>query len=204
MAVHEVGNGYRWITTVGTGKIKRITSLPYHPSVNGQVEATNKVTIKNLKKRLEAAKGKWPEELPGVLWAYQTTAKLSTGETPFSFVYGAEALISVEVREPTLRYFQAGEEANNEAILVNLELLDKRTNLAHIRMETQKQRIKRYNNRRANLRYFKVGDFVLRKVTQNTQEVNTGKLGTTWEGPYKVSFVTGKVSYKLENRDGEK
>ncbi|XP_019226659.1 PREDICTED: uncharacterized protein LOC109208090 [Nicotiana attenuata] len=59
-------------------KIKRITSSPYHPSPNGQVESTNKVIIQNLKKRLEAGKGKWLEELPGVLWAYRTTAKSST------------------------------------------------------------------------------------------------------------------------------
>nr|XP_009792559.1 PREDICTED: uncharacterized protein LOC104239587 [Nicotiana sylvestris] len=88
--------------------------------------------------RLEAAKGKWHKELPGVLWAYRTTAKLSTGETPFSLVYEAEALIPVEVGEPTLRYFQASEVKNNKAMLVNLELLDEHRDLAHIRMAAQK------------------------------------------------------------------
>nr|XP_009803063.1 PREDICTED: uncharacterized protein LOC104248496 [Nicotiana sylvestris] len=86
-------------------KIKRITFSHYHPSANGQAESTNKVIIQNLKKRLDAAKGKWPEELPGVLWVYQTMTKSSTGETPVSLVYGGEALIPVEVREPILRYF---------------------------------------------------------------------------------------------------
>ncbi|XP_070050028.1 uncharacterized protein [Nicotiana tomentosiformis] len=118
--------------------IKRVTSSPYHPSTNGHEETTNKVIIQNLKKRLEAAKGKWPEELPGVLWAYRTNGKSSTGETLFSLVYGAEALIPVEVGEPTLRYFRANEEANNEAMLVNLELLEERRNLAYIRMAAQK------------------------------------------------------------------
>ncbi|XP_070046912.1 uncharacterized protein [Nicotiana tomentosiformis] len=167
-------------------KTKRITSSPYHPSANGQAESTNKVIIQNLKKRLEAAKGKWPEELLGVLWAYRTTAKSSTGETPFSFVYGAEALIPVKVVELTLRYFRMDNESNNDAMLVNLELLDKHRDLAHIRIVAQKQRLERYYNRRANLRYFKVGDLVLRKVTQNTRELNAGKLGPMWEGPYRV------------------
>ncbi|XP_075092305.1 uncharacterized protein LOC142172556 [Nicotiana tabacum] len=108
--------------------------------------------IQNLKKILEAAKGKWPEELPGVLWAYRTMTKSSTIENPFSLVYGAEALIPVEVGKPTLRYFCA----NNEAMLVNLELLDERRDLVHIRMTAQKQRIERYYNRRASPRYFKV------------------------------------------------
>ncbi|XP_070031881.1 uncharacterized protein [Nicotiana tomentosiformis] len=160
--------------------------------------------IQNLKKRLEAAKGRCLEELPGVLWAYQTMAKSSIGETPFSLVYGAEALILVEVGEPTLRYFQANEETNNEVMLINLELLDEHMDLAHIRTAAQKQRIERYYNRRANLRYFKVGNLALRKVTQNTRELNAGKVGPTWESPYLVSAVTGKGSYELENQEGEK
>ncbi|XP_070047312.1 uncharacterized protein [Nicotiana tomentosiformis] len=154
--------------------------------------STKKVIIQNLKKRLEAAKGKWLEELPGVLWAYRTTVKSSTGETPFFLVYGAEALILVEVDEPTLRYFRAEEESNNEAMLINLELLEERRDLAHVRIVDQKQRMERYYNRRANFRYFKVGNLVMRKISQNTRELNAGKLGPTWEGPYRISAITGK------------
>ncbi|XP_070020134.1 uncharacterized protein [Nicotiana sylvestris] len=115
-----------------------------------------------------------------------------------------EALILVEVGEPTLKYFQANEEANNEAMLVNLELHDEHMDLALIRMEVQNQRIERYYNRKPNLHYFNVGDLVLRKVTQNNRELNGKKLGRTWEGPYRVSAVSVKRSYKLENQDGEK
>ncbi|XP_070057509.1 uncharacterized protein [Nicotiana tomentosiformis] len=130
--------------------------------------------------------------------------KLSTGETHFSLVYGAEALIPVEVGEPTLRFSQTDEEANNEALLVKLELLDERRNLALVRMVAQKQRMERYYNWSADLCYFKVEDLVLRKMTQNTREINVGKLGPTWESPYRVSIVTGKWSYELENQDGVK
>ncbi|XP_070013375.1 uncharacterized protein LOC142176165 [Nicotiana tabacum] len=172
--------------------IKRITSSPYHSIANSQEKSTNKFIIQNLKKRLEVAKGKWPEELSGVLWAYRTTAKSRTGETPFSLVYVEEALILVEVGEPTMRYFWSNEEANSEAMLLNLELLDERRDLAYIRTAAQKHRIERYCNPRANLHYFEVGDLVLRKVTQNTQEHNAGKLGPTWEGSCRVSTVTGK------------
>nr|XP_009616293.1 uncharacterized protein LOC104108861 [Nicotiana tomentosiformis]XP_016513227.1 PREDICTED: uncharacterized protein LOC107830239 [Nicotiana tabacum] len=185
-------------------KIKRITSSLYHPSANGQADSTNKTIVQNLKKRLEATKGRWPEELPGVLWAYRTTVKSSTGETLFSLVYGAEYLIPVEVGEPTLRYSHTNEESNSEAMLINLELLEGRRDLAHVRMTAQKQRMERYYNQRTNLRYFKVGDLVLRKVTQNTRELNADKLAFTWEGPYPISAITGKGSYELENHNGDK
>ena len=68
-----------------------------HPHSNGQVEAVNKILKHNLKTKLKSHKGAWPEELPHVLWAYQTTARTSTGETPFFMAYGAEAMVPVEV-----------------------------------------------------------------------------------------------------------
>ncbi|RVW41911.1 hypothetical protein CK203_081557 [Vitis vinifera] len=52
--------------------IRNSYSTPRYPQSNGQAEATNKTLITALKKRLEQAKGKWVEELPGVLWAYRT------------------------------------------------------------------------------------------------------------------------------------
>ncbi|XP_075095405.1 uncharacterized protein LOC142173685 [Nicotiana tabacum] len=123
----------------------------------------------------------------------------STVETSFSLVYGAEALIPVEVGEPTLRFSRTNEETSNEALLVRLDVLDEHNDLAYVRMMVQKQRMKRYYNWRANFRYFKVGDLVLRKVTQSTQEVNTGKLGPIWKSPYRVLAITSKGSYELEN-----
>nr|XP_009596409.1 uncharacterized protein LOC104092503 [Nicotiana tomentosiformis] len=104
----------------------------------------------------------------GVLWAYWTTTKSSKGETPFSLVYGTKALIPMEVGEPTLTFSRTNEKANNEALLVRLDLLDEHRDLTYVRMVAQKQRMKRYYNRRANLCYFKLGDLVLRKVTQST------------------------------------
>ena len=38
---------------------------------------------KNHQDPARGAKGIWPDELPSVLWAYQTTARTPTGETPF-------------------------------------------------------------------------------------------------------------------------
>ena len=73
----------------------RYSTLAY-PQSNGQAEATNKAIVNRLKKRLEGTKGRWAKELPNVLWAYRTTPRRSTGETPFSLMYGGEVL-SAEV-----------------------------------------------------------------------------------------------------------
>ncbi|XP_070045853.1 uncharacterized protein [Nicotiana tomentosiformis] len=124
------------------------------------------------------------------------------GETPFSLIYGAKVLIPMKVGEPTLWFSQTNEEANNEVLLVRLDLLEEHRDLVYMRMTTQKQRMERYYNWRVNLCYFKLRDLFLRKVTQSTQKVNAGKLGPTWECPYRVSAVTGKGLYELQNQDG--
>jgi len=87
---------------IGIG-IKHVTSSIEHPQTNGQAEAANKVILVELRKRLDNAKGRWPEELVEVLWAYRCTPQSATNESPFSLVYGVDAMIPVEIGEPSLR-----------------------------------------------------------------------------------------------------
>ena len=60
--------------------------------------------MNELKKRLEGTKGMWAKELPNVLWAYRTTPRRSTRETPFSLMYEGEAVIPAEVSYAVLGY----------------------------------------------------------------------------------------------------
>ena len=63
--------------------IKNQFSSPRHPQANGQTEVMNRTLLKIIKTKLDEAKGAWPEELPSVLWAYRTTTRTPTRETPF-------------------------------------------------------------------------------------------------------------------------
>ena len=63
--------------------IKNHYSSTTHLQANGQEEVMNLSLLKIIKTRLEGAKGIWPEELPSILWAYRTTARTPTEETPF-------------------------------------------------------------------------------------------------------------------------
>ncbi|KAK0585732.1 hypothetical protein LWI29_033235 [Acer saccharum] len=77
-------------------KIANYYASPAHPQTNGQTEAVNKVIKHTLKAKLEAKKGGWADKLPEVLWAYRTTVRSSTGETPFALAFGTEAVIPAE------------------------------------------------------------------------------------------------------------
>ena len=50
-----------------------------------------------IKVHFEGEKGAWPKKLPNVLWAYKTTTRTLTKETPFRLTYGTKVVIPVEV-----------------------------------------------------------------------------------------------------------
>ena len=83
--------------------IKRSFSAIVHPQDNGQVEAINKILKRNLKTKLEKLKRAWVEELPNVLWAYKTTPRSTTWETPFALAYECEAVLSIEMKINSIR-----------------------------------------------------------------------------------------------------
>ncbi|XP_052110324.1 uncharacterized protein LOC127741598 [Arachis duranensis] len=82
-------------------KIKQMFSSVEHPQTNSQVEATNKVILQGLRKRLDQKKGTWADELASVLWSYRTTPQSSTEETPCQLTYGVNTVIPMEVGEPS-------------------------------------------------------------------------------------------------------
>ena len=81
--------------------------------------------LKIIKTRLEGVKGLWLEELSSVLWAYRTTVRTPTGETPFWLAYGSEAIIPAEVELISYRVDNHNEGRNDEAMCLQLNLLDK-------------------------------------------------------------------------------
>ena len=101
----------------------RYSTLAY-PQVNGHAKAINKVIVNGLKKRLDKAKGRWVEELPHVLWTYQTTARRSIGETPFLMTYGSKAMIPLKTGFPTLRTRLFTLDNNGKLLERSLDLVD--------------------------------------------------------------------------------
>ena len=83
-------------------KIEHHMSSPYRPQANGAVEAANKNIKRILAKTLENYKD-WVDYLQFALWGYKTTARTSRGITPYSLVYGCEAVLLVEVEISSLR-----------------------------------------------------------------------------------------------------
>ena len=120
--------------------------------------------LKIIKTRLEGAKGIWPDEFPRILWAYRTTARTPTGETPFRLTYRNEAVIPAEVGLTSYRVHNHDESKNNEAIHLQLDLVDEVRATAEQRLVQYQDRMAKHYNSRVRHKDFKVGDLVLRKV----------------------------------------
>ena len=166
-------------------------STPGYPQGNEQAEAVNKVILSGLKKRLDDAKGKWVEELPHVLWTYRTTPRRSTGETPFSMTYGAEAVIPLEFGFPTTRTSSFSPKDNDEQLARNLDLIEEKRENAKVQLAHYQQKLKRGYDANVRLRPLTPGDLVLRKVVGTTKNRTWGKLGPNWEGPYRITSNAG-------------
>ena len=112
----------------------------------------------------------WSEELPNVLWAYRTTARTPTGETPFQLTFGTKAVIPVEIGLTSFRTNEYDEDSNGSQLRLNLDLLDEARDQAEAKTKAYQKRMARYYDRRVKHKEFKVGELVLRKVTLATKD----------------------------------
>ena len=91
---------------------------------------------------LDDAKGRWVEELPHVLWTYQTTPCRSIGETPFSITYGAETIIPLETGFLTLRTSSFNPSDNNRLLKNSLDLIKERKENAMVQLAYYQHKLK--------------------------------------------------------------
>ncbi|XP_075478960.1 uncharacterized protein LOC142519822 [Primulina tabacum] len=142
--------------------IQSFTSVAY-PHANGQTEVTNRIIVQALKVRLHGKGKNWVEELPSVLWAYRTTPRSSTRETPYSLVYGSEAVLLVEIGQSSTRV-ESYPSNNDQSRAIELDLVEERRDKATIRMEAYRNRVMKSYNKHVRVRDFQIRDLVMKKV----------------------------------------
>ena len=103
-------------------KIKHSNSSPYRPRMNGAVEAAN--NVQKLIQKMTVMYKDWHEMLPFAFHDYRTSVRTSTGATPFSLVYGMEAILPVEVQIPSLRIMKEAGLDEEERIQTRLDQIN--------------------------------------------------------------------------------
>ena len=156
-----------------------------------------------MKTKLEDLEGKLVEYLPEVLWAYRTTQKSATRETPFALAFGTKAVAPIEVGLKSPRIELATVEHNDEALRLNLDLLDEKREQGLRRTEDYQRKTARYYNQKVKPRSYMLGDLVLKKLLPARKNPAHGKLGPNWECPYIISRVVRPGYYELQIEEGK-
>ncbi|CAL1410717.1 unnamed protein product [Linum trigynum] len=168
---------------------------------NRQVESSNKLILRGLKRRLKKAKGGWTAELPHVLWAHRKNYKQATGETPFALTYGSEAVTPTEMVLPSLRIQTYDPEDNHRKLLHQLDMVKMRRDAALVKTVEEKLKVAKAYNAKVKPRPLEEGDLVLKRNFERKE--GHGKLTAAWEGPFLVGEKLGPATYVLATMGGK-
>jgi hypothetical protein len=196
--VHEFTESY---------KINLLNSSPYYAQANGQVESSNKVFIKLIKKKIEENPRTWHEVLSKDLWAYRISRHGATKVTPFELVYGQEDL-PVEVNLDAYRLAKQNDLSAvnyHDLMMDNIdEVTDKRLK-ALKGIEKEKLRVARAYNKKEKNKSFHVGELVWKTILPLEMKSNKFcKWSPSWESPYKIIKVIFGNSYMVETLQGKR
>jgi hypothetical protein len=78
--------------------IKLLNSSPYYAQANGQAEASNKIMIKIIQKKIDQKPKRWHSVLNEALWPYGMAPHGATQTSPYELVYGHQAVLPWEMQ----------------------------------------------------------------------------------------------------------
>ena len=113
--------------------------------------------------------------------------------------YGAEAIIPLETRFPTLRTSSFTSSSNDGLLKKSLDLIEERRENTMVQLLYYQHKLKQGYDTNAKLRPLALGDLVLRKVLGIAKNPAWGKLGPNLERPYRITSVARIGAYYLEN-----
>lgn len=86
---------------------------------------------------------------------------------------------------------------------MNLDLIEVRRAQANHWNEAYKNRISWYYDSRVRSRFFRIRDWVMRKVSLASKNPTKGTIGPSWEGPYEITGILRSGTYRLRDFNGK-
>nr|GEV52278.1 reverse transcriptase domain-containing protein [Tanacetum cinerariifolium] len=136
-----------------------------------------------------------------LIYEYLTEEILPEEKRKARAIRRKSAVISVEIGMPAFRTAKVDMIKNDEALGVNLDLLEEKREHAAIQEAKSKAKMKKYYNARVRNTSFRPRDLVYQNNKASHAD-DEGKLGPKWEGPYEVTEALGKGAYKLRDYNG--
>ncbi|KAI5447986.1 hypothetical protein KIW84_015428 [Lathyrus oleraceus] len=127
------------------------------------------------------------------------------GATPFSLVYGTEAVLPVEVQIPSLRIMKEAGLDEDEWIQTRLDqinLIDEKRLAAVYHRQIYQKRMTQAFNKKVKRQVYQLGALVVKRIIL-PQGDPRGKWTPTYEGPFVVKKVFSGGAMILATMDGE-
>uniref|UniRef100_A0A8R1IVF5 Integrase n=1 Tax=Caenorhabditis japonica TaxID=281687 RepID=A0A8R1IVF5_CAEJA len=171
-------------------KVKHIMTKGYNSRANGAVERFNKTLMHIVKKKV-ALPVEWDDQLPYAIYAYNSIAHKTTGDTPYFLMTG---------RDPQGPLIMEGEDADGinysdmeeyKCVLTQELLKAQRSAKEHARREWEEhKRLFDLKHKVHNRRYPEPGSRVLVEIPSEKLGAKCPKLVNKWKGPYRVISVS--------------
>jgi hypothetical protein len=178
--------------------VKLNLSSAFHPQLDGQSEAENKVITMYLRCLRGDRPRQWLQWFPWAEYCYNTAFHSSLKTTPFNVVYGRDP--------PSLLLYDTG--ARLPAVHHQLQEQDEFLLQVRERLEQAQRQYKEQYDRKHRELHFTPGEWVwlslLHRPMVSLDIKGRGKLEQKFYGPFKILKHMGDVAYKLELPVGAK
>jgi hypothetical protein len=180
--------------------IKLFNSSPYYAQANGQAEASNKIMINLIQKKIDQKPKRWHSVLNEVLWAYRMAPHGATKTSPYELVYGHHVVLPSEIQSDSRRVVLQKDLSSKDYSGL---MMDELEDLHMIRIKAL-ENIEKNKMRIAKVKQFAEGDLVWKALLPiGTKYSAFGKWSPNWEGPFQVVRRVPGNAYILKTWLGE-
>ncbi|CAF3680819.1 unnamed protein product [Rotaria sordida] len=169
--------------------ITHLYSTPYHPQTNGQIERFNSTMDAKIAALSNQCRSDWDDQLPFVIFNYNTSSHSTTKTIPFELMYGRSPVLPFDLQNPIVSLQQSPHYTQNIRQYISHLTNTAKTNIIH----AQRQYKSRYDTNRSNPTY-SINDLVLIKNIRPRH-----KFDIRYEGPFRIIRRLGVKTYLVQH-----